>query len=105
MSDTLYIQTDMNVQVDHPHVYLQDVAKLSGSNSKILNKCRVMPVMNLEQTKPGRYVMSVIDIIREIQKQYPDLEVTHMGEPAFIITYETQRHQHRLLEWVKKGVV
>ena len=68
MSDTLYIQTDMNVQVDHPHVSLQDVAKLSGSNSKILNKCRVMQVMNLEQTKPGRYVMSVIEIIQEIQK-------------------------------------
>ena len=105
MSDTLYIQTDMNVQVDHPHVSLQDVAKLSGSNSKILNKCRVMQVMNLEQKKPGRYVMSVIEIIQEIQKQYPDLEVTHMGEPSFIVTYETQRHQHRLLEWVKTGFV
>lgn len=105
MSDTLYIQTDMNVQVDHPRVSLQDVAQLSGSNSKILNKCRVMPVADLEHTKPGRYVMSVIDIIRDIQKENPDLEVTHMGEPSFIITYETQRHQHRLLEWVKTGFV
>ena len=44
MSDTLYIQTEKNVEVHHPHVYLQDIAKLSCSNSKILNRLRVLPV-------------------------------------------------------------
>ena len=29
MSDTLYIQTEQIVEVHHPHVYLQDIAKLS----------------------------------------------------------------------------
>ena len=38
MSDTLYIQTKENVEVHHPHVYLQDIAKLSCTNSKILNR-------------------------------------------------------------------
>ena len=37
MSDTLYLQLDQNIQVTHPHIYLQDIAKLSCSNSKILN--------------------------------------------------------------------
>ena len=31
MSDTLYIQTDENMEVHHPHVYLQDIVKLSCS--------------------------------------------------------------------------
>ena len=48
MSDTLYIQTEQNVEVHHPHVYLQDIAKLSCSNAKILNRLRVMPVANLD---------------------------------------------------------
>lgn len=56
MSDTLYIQTEQNVEVHHPHVYLQDIAKLSCSNAKILNRLRVMPVANLDPDKPGRYV-------------------------------------------------
>ncbi len=38
MSDTLYIQTNENMEVHHPHVYLQDIVKLSCSNSKILNR-------------------------------------------------------------------
>ena len=75
MSDTLYLQLDQNIQVTHPHIYLQDIAKLSCSNSKILNRLRVMPVANLAPDKPGRYVMSVMDLITEIQKKEPDLEI------------------------------
>ena len=55
MSDTLYIQTKENVEVHHPHVYLQDIAKLSCTNSKILNHLRVLPVANLDPDKTGRY--------------------------------------------------
>ena len=54
MSDTLYLQLDQNIQVSHPHVYLQDVAKLSCTDSKILNRLRVMPVINLPPDRPGR---------------------------------------------------
>ena len=64
MSDTLYIQTEQNVEVHHPHVYLQDIAKLSCSNSKILNRLRVMPVANLDPDKPGRYPTAGHWIIR-----------------------------------------
>ena len=60
MSDTLYLQLDQNIEVTNPHVYLQDIAALSMSDPKILNRLRVMPVMVLDETKPGRYVMSVI---------------------------------------------
>ena len=105
MSDTLYIQTDMNVEVDHPRVHLQDVAKLSGSDSKIVDKCRVLPVTDLTPGKPGRYVVSIIDIIRDIQKKNPDLEVNHIGEPSFIITYEAEEHEHAFFSWVKTAVV
>lgn len=101
MSDTIYIQTDKNVEVHHPHVYLQDIAQLTCTNSKILNRCRVMPVINLEEDKPGRYVMSVTDIIRQITEKNENLDVTHVGEPTFIITYEREKHAHKLWSWMK----
>ena len=87
MSDTLYLQLDQNIQINHPHIYLQDIAKLSCSNSKILNRLRVMPVINLDPDKPGRYVMSVMDLISEIKKKEPDLEINNIGEADFIITF------------------
>ena len=90
MSDTLYLQLDQNIQLNHPHIYLQDIAKLSCSNSKILNRLRVMPVINLDPNKPGRYVMSVMDLISEIKKKEPDLEINNIGEADFIITFKNK---------------
>ena len=82
MSDTLYLLLDKNIQTLHPHIYLQDIASLSCSNSKLLNRLRVMPVVNLPPDKPGRYVLSVMDLISKIQQKEPDLEITPMGEPT-----------------------
>ena len=87
MSDTLYIQTDMNILVKHPHVYLQDIARLSCTNAKALNRLRVLPVTNLNPDTPGRYTMSVTDLVDLIQKKEPDLDITPLGEPSFILTY------------------
>ena len=101
MSDTLYIQTEQNVEVHHPHVYLQDIAKLSCSNSKMLNKLRVMPVANLQPDKPGRYVISVMDLIKEIQQKEPDLDITTIGEPTFLITYQKEGTVNIVLRWCK----
>ena len=52
MSDTLYLQLDQNIEVTNPHVYLQDIAALSMSDPKILNRLRVMPVIVLDAKKP-----------------------------------------------------
>lgn len=101
MSDTLYIQTEENVEVHHPHVYLQDIAKLSCSNSKILNKLRVMPVANIQPDKPGRYVISVMDLIKEILQKEPDLDITTIGEPTFLITYQKEGTVNIVLRWCK----
>ena len=101
MNDTLYIQTEQNVEVHHPHVYLQDIARLSCSNQKILNRLRVMPVANLSPQKPGRYVLFVMDLVREIQQKEPDLAITSIGEPAFLITYQKETGVNLLFRWCK----
>lgn len=105
MSDILYLQLDENMEVTHPHVYLQDIARLSCSSSKTLNRLRVMPVINLDPNKPGRYVMSVMDLIELIQKKEPDLEIIPLGQPDFIITYEKEAPQNQLWRWIKTGFV
>lgn len=101
MSDTLYMQFDMNIQVQHPHVYLQDIAKLSCTNSKVLNRLRVLPVANLDSGKPGRYVMSVMDLIDLIQKKEPDLTISPIGETDFILTYKKESASGTVFRWLK----
>lgn len=101
MSDTLYIQTDMNILIKHPHVYLQDIARLSCSNSKVLNRLRVLPVANLNPDTPGRYTMSVMDLVDLIQKKEPDLDITPLGEQSFILTYQPPGKPQMIFEILK----
>ena len=101
MSDTLYIQTDMNILIKHPHVYLQDIARLSCSNSKVLNRLRVLPVANLNPDTPGRYTMSVMDLVDLIQKKEPDLDITPLGELSFILTYQPPGKPQMIFEILK----
>ena len=42
-----------------------------------------------------------MDLIREIQKKEPDLEITHIGEPSFIITYQTKPNTSTAWCWCK----
>lgn len=101
MSEMLYLQIEQNVEVTNPHVYLQDIAKLSCADSKILNRLRVLPVVNLSPDKPGRYVMSVMDLVEEIQKKEPNLDITPIGESNFVITYKNEPAHSLVWRWTK----
>ena len=105
MNAVLYMQIDANIQIKHPHIYLQDIARLSCSDSKILNRLRVMPVINLKPDAPGRYVMSVMDLVDKIRQKEPDLTVTPLGETDFILTYEKPGSQNLIFRWLKIALV
>ena len=101
MSDTLYLQLDQNIEVTNPHVYLQDIAALSMSDPKILNRLRVMPVIVLDAKMPGRYVMSVSDLLKKIQKLEPSIDISPIGETDFIITYRISSATGKIFRYVK----
>lgn len=105
MSDILYLQLDANIEVHHPHVYLQDIAKMSCTNPKLLNRLRVLPIINLDPGKPGRYVMSVMDLIELIRQKQPDLEISSLGETDFILTYEKAAPRHLVIHFLKVAFI
>lgn len=101
MKESLYLQFEKNTEVFHPHIYLQDVCKLSCSSAKVLNRLRVLPVADLTPHKYGRYVMSAVDLIDIIRKKEPELDISAIGETDFIITYAKERGIHQLWKWLK----
>ena len=64
--------------------------------------CALVQIL-LDKTKlmPGRYVISVMDLINDIQPKEPDLDITHMGEPNFIITYQKEGTVNIIIRWCK----
>ena len=101
MSDTLYLQLDQNIEVTNPHVYLQDIAALTLADAKKLNRLRVMQVMVLDPKKPGRYVMSVSDLLKMIQKAEPSVDISPIGETDFIVTYRISSATGMLFRYIK----
>ena len=90
MGDVLYIQTDKNRKITDPHVRLGDISDLTSNNPEVLQRCKVLRVLTLESGKYGRYAVSVMKLIELIQKKEKQVEVVHVGEPQFILTYEDE---------------
>ena len=105
MSDTLYIQTDKNMKVTKEIVTLGEIADLSCKNSSVLARNQVRKIASLPKGNYGRYVVSMIDVIREIEKAEPQVEICHIGEPTFVLTYENPSQKNRLFSILKVALV
>lgn len=101
MSKILYIQTDKNVKVTKDTILLGDVAKLSCPDSKVLQRNECRKIASLKKGKYGRYVVSAMDLIREIEKAEENVDVTHIGESTFVITYEDPEAKNVVVSWAK----
>ena len=88
MGTTLYIQTDRNVKVTREKILLGDIAVLSCSDSKILKRTLTRQVAVLPEKKYGRYTMSAIDLVKAVSDAEENVDITHMGEADFVITFE-----------------
>lgn len=91
MSNTLYIQIDANIEVTNPHVYLQDIAKLLCTDSNTLNRLRVLPIVDFNKLQKEQFVLSILDLTRQILQKEPNLQVESLGEENFIITYQKKK--------------
>ena len=105
MKDILYMQTDKNMKIFSGTVYLQDLSRLSSTNPRVLNACSVLPVITLPEKKYGRYTASAIDLIRYVQQHFEDIQVVHIGEPEFILTYENPKKKNAIIGWCKTILV
>ena len=62
-------------------------------------------VLTLESGKYGRYAVSVMKLIELIQKKEKQVEVVHVGEPQFILTYEDPAGKSERMSWLKTAFV
>ena len=84
---------------------MKDIAQTACANSSVQNKVQTLKLSNLQISKPGRYVKSVLDVLEAIQKEYPSLKIENLGEADFIITYEEEKGKSRLIGYLKTILV
>ena len=105
MSEMLYLQTERNIKITSPVVTLGDVAQLSCSDGAVLARNQVRRVAHLPDDGYGRYVCSASTLVRLVTEAEEHVDVTHIGEPNFILTYEDPRQKNTWISWCKTILV
>ncbi len=88
MNETVYLKAPQCVGVQQPEVLLKDCAKLHTTDPNVRDKLNALPVWTFERGQKGQVVISILKIIEQILKLYPDLHVSNLGEGDFILQYE-----------------
>ena len=101
MSTMLYIQTDKNVKVEQEEVYLKDIAALSCGDPAVLARMQALKVRSIGKAQYGRYPVAMSEIVEKIQKTDEKVDITHIGAPDFIITFEDPSNKSKLMTYAK----
>ncbi len=106
MSGTaLYLKLNRNVQAKGNAVCLGDLGEISCIEKPVENKVKTLRLPTEKIHGPGRYTFSVLDVIGVIQKEYPNLAISNLGEADFIITVEKKNPPGEAAGWIKTALV
>lgn len=103
--EVLYLKIHKNILLRNTTVHLKDIGEIHCIVQSIANKVKTMRLPTEQIKGPGRYVFSVFDVIEEIQKEYPDLTISNLGETDFILTVEEEKRFQEVLGWIKTILV
>ena len=53
----------------------------------------------------SRNAVSVLKVIEQIHSIYPQLEINNVGETDFVVAYEKEPHQHKVMDFLKTLLV
>lgn len=100
----IYLKCKMDVETPEPEVYLEDVATLECSDTKILEKCKSIKVYFFEGEQK-RVVISSLRLIRLICSVCPEVLVQSVGESDVLIEKVKVDGKRGVKVWLKTLLV
>lgn len=76
---TIYIKTEQNKELQKDEVLLKDLGKVLCSDPQILAKVKCLLLHTFRRGEPKRQVISIMKIVAEIEKLYPNANVVSLG--------------------------
>lgn len=77
---TLYLKAEQNVELQSEDVYVKDIGKMTCSDEHILAKVKSIKLHRFKEGEPKRQVISILKVIAEIEKDFPNVTVENLGE-------------------------
>lgn len=100
----LYLQIGRHNTVGSGPVLLGDVAELYCLNAQILSRCERIRLLTIKEGSYGRYLISAKELVENINKRFPEIEVFPIGDPELVLEYKKQ-DTSTVLSWAKTLLV
>lgn len=95
----VYIKTVKKASIiKKKNVIVNDIAEVYAPTN-IKSKISSIYVMNIKDDKKKNYLLSNIDVIKAISKEYPECTINMVGEKDTIIQYQPQEPKNNKL-WI-----
>lgn len=82
---TIYIKAVQNVELQTENVYVRDIGKLACSDATALAKIKCIKLHHFAKGQPQRQVISILKVIEEIEKLYPQASIEVVGETDTLV--------------------
>ena len=102
---TIYINAQQNVELQSEDVYVKDIGSLTCSDEHVLAKVKTIKLHHFKKDEPKRQVISLLKVIEEINKLYPNVSVQSMGEAETLIEYIDVDKHKGFVQWIKLAFV
>lgn len=100
MADLIYLKLGESVLAESRKVTIEDISKVVCDNPEVKYGTEKIELMNFSGTKEQQ-VISVLDIIEEIKKEYPEAQIINLGQPEVIVYYKSFDTADRMKQTVK----
>ena len=77
---TLYLKAEQNVELQSEDVYVKDIGKMTCIDENILAKVKTIKLYHFKEGERKRQVISILKVIEEIEKAFPNVTVENLGE-------------------------
>ncbi len=84
-SVTLYIKAEQNVELQTEDVYVKDIGKMTCTDEHVLAKVKSIKLHRFKKDGQKRTVISILKVIEEIEKEFPNVSVENIGETDILI--------------------
>lgn len=101
----LYIKIEQDTLTYNKKVFISDIGKLYCTNYEIVKQVGAICLYTIKDNKDNKYMFSIMTVVREINRQFPGINVVNLGENEFIVDYRLPKKQSNWSEVLKVVLV
>lgn len=100
---TAFLHFEQSRLVNNQRVRLTDVASVYSTDPEIKRKIEDLELYVFQEKEKQKKAFSVMKVVRLIGAAYPEVEVTTLGEPDFIVEYKPEKSKKyaKVFDWGK----